>query len=156
VEVEVRLFGSGEQQNSLKALAAGLSVADRVKFPGSLPPGRAVYRAIGEGHIFAMPHRTTDFGRAFFDAMAGGTPVIAFRTPASLETVRDGVDGLLASLDDVESLAAAVQRFHTDRPLLLRCSQAARERALCNTRSEWYRLRDEWTRSLFAEEFTSV
>ncbi len=156
VPVEVRLFGSGEQQDSLKALAGQLDVTDRVAFPGSLPPGRDVYRAIGDGHIFAMPHRTTDFGRAFFDAMAGGTPVLAFRTPASLETVRDGVDGLLASLDDVESLAASIQRFHTDRALLLRCSEAARDRALCNTRSEWYRLRAEWTRSLFAEENPGV
>ncbi len=151
VPVQAKFFGSGEQGGDLKALAARLKVDDRVLFPGSLPPGSDVYRAIGEGHIFAMPHRTTDFGRAFFDAMAGGTPVLAFRTPASIETVRDGVDGMFASLDDVESLASAIQRFHTDRQLLIRCSQAARQRALDNTRSDWYRLRAEWTRQLFPE-----
>ena len=151
VPVRVQLFGSGEQNADLKSLAARLQVDDRVLFPGSLPPGRAVYDAIGAGHIFAMPHRTTDFGRAFFDAMAGGTPVLAFRTPASIETVRDGVDGMLASLDDVESLASSIQRFHNDRQLLIRCSRAARDRALANTRSEWYRLRAEWTRQLFPE-----
>ncbi len=150
IAVEARLYGSGEQGPELKSLTARLGLNAAISFPGSLPPGEAVYQAIGDGHIFAMPHRTTDFGRAFFDAMAGASPVIAFRTPASLETVRDGVDGLLASLDDVESLASAIGRLHQDRELLIRLSEAARERALNNTRSEWYRLRASWAADLFA------
>jgi glycosyltransferase involved in cell wall biosynthesis len=152
IPVELRLFGNGEQQESLRKLTARLGLNEIVTFPGSLQPGHDVYRAIGDSHIFAMPHRTTDFGRAFFDAMAGGTPVLAFRTPASIETVRDGVDGLLAPLDDVEGLASAIQRLDQDRTLLERCAVAARARALCNTRSEWYRLRAEWTESLFEEK----
>ncbi|HZT33955.1 MAG TPA: glycosyltransferase [Bryobacteraceae bacterium] len=152
VRVEARLYGQGEAGDALRALAERLGVADRVRFPGALPPGEAIYRAIAEGHLFVMPHRTTDFGRAFFDAMAGGTPVIAFRTPASVETVRDGVDGLLAPLDDVEGLAEAIHRFHADRALLARAAAAARERGLHNTRQAWFQLRAAWIRSLFAEE----
>jgi glycosyltransferase involved in cell wall biosynthesis len=96
-----------------------------------------------------MPHRTTDFGRAFYDAMAGGTPVLAFRNPASLDTVRDGVDGFLAPPDDVEGLAAILRRLHCDRALLIRTSHAARDRGLSNTRSQWFSLRAGWVRTLF-------
>ncbi|MEO8130375.1 MAG: glycosyltransferase [Bryobacteraceae bacterium] len=156
VRVEASIFGQGESTGSLQSLTARLGLAGSVTFPGALEPGAAVYDAIAQAHIFAMPHRTTDFGRAFFDAMAGGAPVLAFRSPASQDTVRHEVDGLLAPPDDVEGLAAAIQRFHDDRQLLIRASWSARSRALLNTRSAWYRWRAEWIRSLFEAEAASA
>jgi glycosyltransferase involved in cell wall biosynthesis len=156
VAVQAELYGAGEQSSDLQALARRLELDQQVSFPGALPPGPATYDAIARGHLFVMPHRTSDFGRAFFDAMAGGTPVLAFRTPASADTVREGVDGLLAPCDDIEGYAAAIERFHHDRQLLVRCSCAARSRALQNTRTEWFRLRALWINSLFAQEAIHV
>lgn len=150
IGVEVCVYGQGEETASLRALAARVGVGDRVSFPGGLPPGQEVYRALAGAHLFAMPHRTTDFGRAFFDALSAGLPVVAFRTPASADTVRDGVDGLLTPLDDIEGLAAGLRRFHEDRPLLVRAAEAARSRALVNTRAAWYGWRAAWTKALFA------
>jgi glycosyltransferase involved in cell wall biosynthesis len=74
--------------------------------------------------------------------------VIAFRTAASLETVRDGIDGLLAPLDDIEGLAAAIERFHADRAFLTRAAEAARSRALVDTRDAWHRFRAACIREL--------
>jgi glycosyltransferase involved in cell wall biosynthesis len=148
VKVRARLFGNGEMTGQLQAEVMRLGLAEMVSFPGTLPPGVEIIRAIAEGHIFAMPHRTTDFGRAFFDAMAGGTPVVAFRTAASVETVRDGVDGILAPLDDVEGLAAVIERFHRDREFLVRAAEAARTRALVDTRSAWHHFRAVHIRAL--------
>ena len=54
-----------------------------VAMPGSLRAGEELDAALRASDLFVMPHRTTDFGRAFFDAMAAGLPVLAFRTPAS-------------------------------------------------------------------------
>ena len=149
IAVTAALYGEGEQTASLKQLALALGVHDCVTFPGSLPPGAAVYTAIAEGDIFMMPHRSTDFGRAFFDAMAGGAPVVAFATSASVGTVRHELDGLLCPVDDVAALADAIARFDRDRNLLVQCARNARARALLDTRSAWYRLRAQWTRSLF-------
>ncbi len=151
IPVSAELYGDGPQTESLKRSIETLQLTNRVSLPGTLAPGTDVYRAIAAGHLFAMPHRTTDFGRAFFDAMAGAAPVIAFRTAASIDTVRDGVDGLICPLDDVEALADSIARFHNDRQYLIRCAANARERALTNTRSVWYRLRADWTRQLFDE-----
>lgn len=149
IYVESKIYGEGEDTLSLKNLASRLSVSDRITFPGALPPGKAIYNAIAESHIFAMAHRTNDFGRAFFDAMAAGSPVVAFRTEASSNTVRDGVDGLLSPMDDVESFAATIKRFHDDRPFLIRVANEARKRALENTRTFWFNLRAGWTKELF-------
>lgn len=148
VPVEVRLYGEGEQTPELRQLAHRLGVADRVDFPGPLAPGREVYDAVAAGDLFAMPHRTNDFGRAFYDGLVGGSPIIAFRTPASEETVRHGVDGLLAPLDDVEGLAQTIERYHEDRGFLAWSARQARERALRETRSDWFRIRAERTLDL--------
>ena len=145
IRVCADLYGDGPQRQELQDAIDSLQLSDRVRLPGTIEPGTAVYQAISSGHVFAMPHRTTDFGRAFFDAMAGAAPVIAFRTPASIDTVRDNVDGLICAMDDVESLAGAIARYHYDRPFLIRCAANARERALTNTRSFWYNLRSDWT-----------
>ena len=99
-----------------------------------------------------MPHRTNDFGRAFFDAMTAGLPVLAFRTPASADTVYDGVDGFLSPLDDVQALAERIALVDRDRCVLSEVSRGARRRALDNTREEWFRLRAEWTQSLFEDD----
>jgi glycosyltransferase involved in cell wall biosynthesis len=96
-----------------------------------------------------MPHLTTDFGRAFFDAMAGGLPVIAFRSLASQDTVRHQVDGLITPNADAEGLAEGIGQFHKDREFLVRAAEAARERALLNTKSIWNNLRAQMIRELF-------
>jgi glycosyltransferase involved in cell wall biosynthesis len=149
VPFRLKIYGGGEGTVDLAALTVRHGVEDRCEFPGALPPGAEIYAAIAAGHVFAMPHRTTDFGRAFYDAMAGGTPVVAFRTPASIDTVRDGLDGLISPLDDAEALASTFERLHTNRPLLAELADGARQRALRETRSEWYRLRAERIAELF-------
>jgi glycosyltransferase involved in cell wall biosynthesis len=148
-DVELTIYGHGETTGEWQRLAARLDVEKAVRFAGVLSPGTEVYHAIAQAHVFAMPHRTTDFGRAFFDAMAGGTPVIAFRTMAAQGTVEEGVDGLLCPLDDVERLAAALRRCDQDRVLLASMARHARERGLRNTRAAWFQRRAEWVHELF-------
>jgi glycosyltransferase involved in cell wall biosynthesis len=147
--VHVRIYGGGARLDDFKTLAARLSVSDIVKFPGSLSPSRVLYQALAESHVFLMPHLTTDFGRAFFDAMASASPVIAFRSTASVDTVRHGIDGLVVSNADPEALADAIGQLHEDRALLQRMACAARDRALRNTKSFWNTYRTQMIRELF-------
>jgi glycosyltransferase involved in cell wall biosynthesis len=148
VRVQLRLLGSGKMLEDYKQLAERLGIADAALFVGSVAPGAGLRGELNAAHVFLMPHLTSDFGRAFFDAMAAGTPVIAFRSIASQDTVRDRVDGLLVANANVESLADGIAQFDADREFLVRCAGAARERARLNTKSEWNRLRTEWIREL--------
>lgn len=152
IHVTATLYGKGPQTESLRALAASLGIADRVQFPGALSAGPELNAALQEADLFLMPHRSTDFGRAFFDAMAAGLPVLAFRTPASAETVYEGLDGFLTPLDDVQGLAERLAALNRDRGLLVAAARAARSRALENTRAEWFRMRAQWTMSLLGEQ----
>jgi glycosyltransferase involved in cell wall biosynthesis len=149
--VRARFYGLGGQLNSLRRIAQRLEVEEQVSFPGSLAPMDALRGALAEGHLFLMPHLTSDFGRAFFDAMAAGSPVIAFRSRASEDTVRHEVDGLITPNADDEGLADGIARFHHDREMLVRMAIAARARALDNTKSFWNRYRLQMIQGLFDE-----
>ena len=151
VAVRVTIYGAGPQLAALQALATQLGLSEMVEWQGAVANGPGLRAALNACDIFLMPHLTNDFGRAFFDAMAAGLPVIAFRSAASIDTVRDGVDGLLAPDSDAEGLAAAIARFSSDRELLCSASFAARRRALENTRTVWNHLRAGWIRELFVE-----
>jgi len=76
-------------------------------------------------------------------------PVIAFRSLASQDTVRHGVDGLITPNADFEGLADAIARYHADREFLVDCATAARARALVNTKSDWHKIRAQIVRDTF-------
>jgi glycosyltransferase involved in cell wall biosynthesis len=151
IEVRATLYGHGPETPRLKELAASLGVADLVSLSGSLDNGEALGSALREADLFVMAHRTSDFGRSFFDAMAAGLPVVAFATPASGATVYNGLDGFLTPLDDIQGLAEHIAVLHRDRSLLAKAARNARRRALENTCGEWFRIRASWIQSLLQE-----
>ncbi len=149
IRVEAALYGSGPNTEKLKALIESRGLADQVALPGPVSPGAPLYQALAAFDLFAMAHRTTDFGRAFWDAMACGLPVVAFRTPASQDTVRDRVDGFITPLDDPQSLSEELGYLNENRQMLGDAAKAARRRALENTRGAWFNMRAQWIRDLF-------
>lgn len=140
-EVRLDIHGRGSERERLAGLIGRLGLESCVALHDPLPPGPGL-RLVLEAHDAAvMPHLTHDFGRAFWDAMAAGLPVVAFRSVASEDTVRHGEDGLLAPMADVEGLAAALRALAEDREQRTKMARAARDRALLNTRTVWNRIR---------------
>ncbi len=152
IPVEMKIYGFGAMTNSLKQLVNKLDVCDCLSFPGPLSPGKPLYQAIANSHIFAMTDRTTGFGRVFFDALAGGSPVVAFHTSASIHTIRHGIDGIVVPQDNIIDFAWALEMLHCDRPLLVKMAQAARTRALSETQTRWLQFREERIRELFSND----
>lgn len=148
VEVRLTMYGGGPAKSELRQLAARLGIADCVDFAGALAAGPELRHALVLHHVFVMPHLTTDFGRGFFDAMAAGCPVVAFRSAASEGTIREGVDGNLVANADVEALAAAIARLHVDRAATVAMMANAQTRAVENTRAGWNKLRAQWIQEL--------
>jgi glycosyltransferase involved in cell wall biosynthesis len=68
-----------------------------------------VARAMQECQALIFPG-IEDFGITPLEANASGRPVIAFGGGGALETVRDGVTGVLFAVQTPDALAAAVQR----------------------------------------------
>ena len=55
-----------------------------------------------------------DFGLVAVEAMAAGSPVIAWRGGGALETVQDGKTGMFFEEQTVESLEKALQKFNNN------------------------------------------
>jgi glycosyltransferase involved in cell wall biosynthesis len=61
--------------------------------------------------------------------MAAGVPLVTTRVGQAPDVVVDGETGFLAAVDDVDALAAAVQRVHDDGGLRARLRGPARATA---------------------------
>ena len=67
--------------------------------------------------------------KAVLEAMASGVPLVTTRVGQATELVTDGENGLLADVDDVDALVAAVARVHADTALRARLRAAGRTTA---------------------------
>jgi UDP-glucose:tetrahydrobiopterin glucosyltransferase len=62
----------------------------------------------GAGVVLCLFRWDEPFGMVAAEAQAAGTPVVATRRGALLETIRDGETGVLVDLDDIEGAVAAL------------------------------------------------
>jgi len=116
----------------LSYLKAQLSpdVRDKVAFLG-LVPRSALLDGYFDADIFAFaPVWDEGFGIPPVEAMAAGTPVVASRSGAIVETVEDQETGFLVDKNDAQGLARSLLTLLEDDSLRERMGRAGRERAL--------------------------
>ena len=102
------IIGDGPDIHKVRAKAAG---APNITVTGFLPFAQMKgYMQDAKAFVFAAEE---DFGITPVEAMACGTPVIAYGKGGALETVIDGRTGLFFPQQNVESLIQAVERFET-------------------------------------------
>lgn len=100
----LKIVGDGRDRTRLEAMAK-----PNVEFLGRLPD-RQVEQLLSRCRAFIFPGEE-DFGIAPVEAQAAGRPVIAYAAGGALETVVEGVTGLLFREQTAESLAEAVAAF---------------------------------------------
>ncbi len=98
--------GTGRDRSRLERLAG-----PGVEFRG-WAPDEDVSGLMSGCRAFLFPG-LEDFGIAPVQAMAAGRPVIAFAGGGALDTVVDGVTGVLFNKQTPEALAEAIRRFET-------------------------------------------
>jgi len=120
--ISLLLAGDGEGREELETRAA--SLADRVRFLGSLPRGQ-VLELFAAADAVLLSSAWENFPHTVVEALALGTPVIATAVGGVPEVVEDGVNGLLVPPNDVGALAKAIDRFFVDDELRDRLRAAA-------------------------------
>ena len=70
--------------------------------------------------------------KSVLESLAAGVPLVTTRVGQAPELVADGKNGLLADVDDVDALTAAVTRIHSDASLSGRLRAAGRLTAEAN------------------------
>jgi glycosyltransferase involved in cell wall biosynthesis len=93
---------------------------EQIAFVGEIGGARK-QRLFADAYAFLMPIRWPEpFGMVMVEAMAGGTPVLAFPEGAAPEVVDDGVSGFLVA--DEDEMAARVPDAGRLEPLQVRRS----------------------------------
>lgn len=110
-------FGSSGYKEHLRRLAQGMGILGRVIFTGQRDDIPDVMASLD---IFVFTSYAEAFGLVLIEAMAMKRPVVAFDAGAIREIVEEAKSGLLVPLQDVSSLARAIDS-------LLENSQRCRE-----------------------------
>jgi D-inositol-3-phosphate glycosyltransferase len=113
----------------LSALARTLKVADRVSFLGAVPHDD-VPTVIQQADVVVATPWYEPFGIVPLEAAACGKPLVGSAVGGLLDTVQDGVTGLLVPPRDPEALADAVRSLVDDPVRRRRFGAAARRRAV--------------------------
>ena len=117
------IVGDGPLSAALQRQAAGLGIADRVRFLGAR---RDLGNLLSAIDVFVMPSFWEGLPLAMVLAMGAGLPVVATRVAGIPEVVQDGVNGLLVSPGDSGELGAALSRVVNDDTTRVLLGQAAR------------------------------
>jgi glycosyltransferase involved in cell wall biosynthesis len=90
---------------------------------------RELARAYHDVDVCLVTSRQEGGPKSVLEAMASGVPVVTTRVGQAAEIVSNDDNGLLADVDDVEALSAAIERIYADRDLAARLRAAGRKTA---------------------------
>jgi glycosyltransferase involved in cell wall biosynthesis len=125
-DVPVLAVGEGPERAGLERLARELGT--RATFTAL--PWESVVEAYASADVFALLSRHEPWGVVVNEAAACGLPlVLSDRVGAAHDLLRDGENGLLVPVDDVDATAEALRRLVGDPELRRRMGARARELA---------------------------
>lgn len=109
------IAGDGPDRPDLAAQIAAAGLGARIHLPGAAGNIGDWY---GRADIFAMTSRFEGFPNALLEAMAHGTPSVAFNCMTGpSELIRDSENGLLIPLNDMDGLVEGLAKLMKDEGL---------------------------------------
>ncbi len=100
-KLTLTIYGEGKERSNLERLIASLNLRDRIHLPGAI---KNVQGALMKADLFIFPSHYEGFPNALCEAMATGLPVIASNCSGNIDIIREGIDGRLFPIGDIEAL----------------------------------------------------
>ncbi len=124
-DVRLKLYGGGDQKETLESLANELGVGEKVTFLGE-QPREVVYEDIGEYSVFVIPSKNEGMSNSLLEAMARGLPVIATDVGGTRELVNER-NGFIVEKENIEQISEALEELYNNRELVEKMGRASRE-----------------------------
>lgn len=124
VDGKLVIAGTGPDEQRIRKYIADNQLKDRVKMIGWIS-GQEKLDALAAARLVVVPSRAETFGLVVVEALAAGTPVIAFDIPCLREVVPPGC-GWVVPPFDVDALAREIVRRYADHQELAAAGAAGR------------------------------
>jgi glycosyltransferase involved in cell wall biosynthesis len=121
--------GGGELENDLRAYAASLGIADRVRMIGWRRDLPTIYAATD---VFLLTSRNEGTPVALIEAMASGVPGVSTAVGGVIDVIGGSTTGRTAAFGDAGALASAVDELLSDPQLRAEMGRNARARVLAH------------------------
>lgn len=144
-EWELRIFGTGRQQDDLTRQISELGLVGSARLMGYT---RTLLEEMAQSSIFVLSSRVEGYGMVVVEAMSCGVPAISFDCPTGpRDIITSGEDGLLVPNGDIPALADAIVTLIEDDAARTRMGAAAvltaRSRSQQEIAGRWEQLFDE-------------
>lgn len=106
MELPLVVVGDGPEHTRLKKMAG-----PSVNFTERIADHAEIARLVGSSQGFIFPG-IDDFGIVSIEALAAGTPVIAYKDGGALDYIKEGETGLFFDQQTVESLVSTLRSFN--------------------------------------------
>jgi glycosyltransferase involved in cell wall biosynthesis len=130
-ESEPKLKASflGYGAENLQAYCEELKVEGLIEFLGAVSMDERI-KFFKKADVFVLPTYAEAMPMSVIEAMAAGLPTISTTVGGIPELIEDGVDGLLYTPGDVETLAEKISFLLEDKDARIRIGKKAREKAV--------------------------
>lgn len=123
-EYTLSIYGKGELEEELKALAENLGIADSVIFHGNVSN---LHTKIADAEMFVLPSDFEGLSNALLEAMMMGIPCISTACEGSTDVIESGVNGILTPVGNEQALLEAMRSLADDEELRYKLAQAGRK-----------------------------
>ncbi len=121
----LKIVGHFPDRANLEALTGG---DKRIEILAALPY-KETLRIIGQAAVFVLPSRCEGMGRVLLEAMAAGVPVVGSDVGGIPSLIRDGENGFLFPVGNVDALEARLRQLLSDPALRTKMGECGYRRA---------------------------
>ena len=124
-DLELCIYGEGEEKDNLLELSKSLGVQDKVHLCGRTTNP---VKTLSEHDIFVLSSDYEGMPNALMEAMAVGIPCISTDCPTGpADMIREKENGLLVPMRDVDALVYALEYYIADAKRAYRLGQAGKQ-----------------------------
>jgi len=116
------IYGEGPLEGELNALLASLDLSDKVKLPG---PSTTIHNEILDAEMLCLVSKREGMSNAMIESMTLGLPCICTKVSGAVDLIKDGENGLLVDVGDIEGLARKMEYIATHKDHAMKMGENA-------------------------------